>query len=126
MRFRAPRLTSWLQSAPTPVFVAVATFAAFGAYFCMYAFRRPFAAAEFEGQHFFGGEITLKTAFVVSQILGYTVSKYIGIKVCPEVTPGRRAGMLVVLILLGEAALVLFAILPAHLKVVAMFCNGLP
>ncbi len=68
----------------------------------------------------------MKTAFVVSQILGYTASKYIGIKVCPEVRPGRRAGMLVLLILLAEVSLILFALLPRDFKVVAMFCNGLP
>src|SRR5215472_10995642 len=126
MSLRAPRLTNVLARAPKPVFVAQAIFAAFGTYFCMYAFRRPFAAAQFDGQYFLGGDIALKTAFVVSQILGYTASKYIGIKVCPEVQPGRRAGMLILLILLAEASLILFAILPRDLKVVAMFCNGLP
>jgi phosphonate degradation associated HDIG domain protein len=126
MSLRAPRLTNLLATAPKPVFIAQAIFAAFGTYFCMYAFRRPFAAAQFDGQHFLGGDIALKTAFVVSQILGYTASKYIGIKVCPEVRPGRRAGMLVLLILLAEVSLILFAILPRDLKVVAMFCNGLP
>jgi phosphonate degradation associated HDIG domain protein len=126
MSFRAPSLTNWLATAPKPVFVAYAIFAAFGTYFCMYAFRKPFAAAQFDGQHFLGGDIGLKTAFVVSQMLGYTASKYIGIKVCPEVRPGRRAGMLVLLILFAEASLILFAILPPDLKVVAMFGNGLP
>src|SRR5262249_48967486 len=58
--------------------------------------------------------------------LGYTVSKYVGIKICPEAESGRRAGMLVFLILCAEAALALFAILPPNLKVVAIFCNGLP
>ncbi len=98
MSLHAPPLTNWLARAPKPVFIAHATFAAFGTYFCMYAFRKPFAAAQFDGQHFLGGDIALKTAFVVSQILGYTASKYIGIKVYPEVRPGRRAVMLVPLI----------------------------
>jgi phosphonate degradation associated HDIG domain protein len=126
MSLRALRLTTWLATAPKPVFIAYAIIAAFGTYFCMYAFRRPFAAAQFDGQYFLGGDVALKTAFVVSQVLGYTASKYIGIKVCPEVRPGRRSGMLVVLILCAEAALILFAVLPPDLKVLAMFCNGLP
>ncbi len=120
------RLTKWLETAPKPVFVLYAMTAAFATYFCMYAFRKPFAAARFDGQHFMGGEVSLKTAFVVSQLLGYTLSKYIGIKVCPEVRPGRRAGMLVLLILAAELALVGFAVLPPNLKVIAIFCNGLP
>jgi phosphonate degradation associated HDIG domain protein len=126
MNLRATRLTKWLATAPKPVFIAYAIAAAFATYFCMYAFRKPFAAARFDGQRFMGGEIALKTALVVSQILGYTASKYIGIKVCPEVRPGRRAAMLVSLILCALAALVLFAVLPGDLKVVAIFCNGLP
>jgi phosphonate degradation associated HDIG domain protein len=119
-------LTNKVAAAPRPVFVAYAMAAAFATYFCMYAFRKPFAAARFDGEHFLGSEVALKTAFVVSQILGYTVSKYVGIKVCPEVRPGRRAGMLVLLVLAAEAALVLFAVLPRDLKVVAIFGNGLP
>ena len=126
MDFCAQRLRNKLAAAPKPVFIAYAIATAFATYFCMYAFRKPFAVARFEGEQFLGGNIALKTAFVVSQILGYTVSKYIGIKVCPEVRPGRRASMLVLLILAAEAALVLFAILPRDLKVVAIFCNGLP
>jgi phosphonate degradation associated HDIG domain protein len=92
----------------------------------MYAFRKPFAAARFEDLHFLRTDISLKTAFVVSQLLGYTLSKYIGIKVCPEVRPGQRAAMLVFLILAAELALVSFAVLPKDLKVLAIFCNGLP
>jgi phosphonate degradation associated HDIG domain protein len=126
MNLRAQWLTAKLATAPKPVFVSYAMAAAFATYFCMYAFRKPFAAARFDGEYFLGGEIALKTAFVVSQILGYTVSKYIGIKVCPEVRPGRRAMMLVLLVVSAEAALVLFAVLPRDLKVVAIFCNGLP
>src|SRR4051812_18792257 len=121
-----PRLTDWLARAPKPVFVLYATAAAFSTYFCMYAFRKPFAAARFEGEHFLGSEVGLKTAFVVSQLLGYTISKYIGIKVCPEVRPNRRAALLVVLILIAELALVGFAVLPPNWKVIAIFCNGLP
>jgi phosphonate degradation associated HDIG domain protein len=126
MRMHSQRLTRWLATCPKPVFVGYAIAAAFSTYFCMYAFRKPFTAARFDGQQFLGGEIGLKTAFVVSQILGYTVSKYIGIKVCPEIRPSRRAGMIMLLILAAEAALVLFAVLPTDFKVVAIFCNGLP
>jgi phosphonate degradation associated HDIG domain protein len=126
LNLRASRLTNWLGAAPRPIFIGYAIFAAFGTYFCMYAFRKPFAAAKFEGEHFLGGDVTLKTAFVVSQILGYTTSKYLGIKICPEVRAGRRAGMLILLILCAEVSLIFFAILPANFKVVAIFCNGLP
>jgi hypothetical protein len=113
-----------LERAPGPVFVAVAIGAAFSAYFCMYAFRKPFAAATFAGEGF--GGVALKTSFVISQIVGYALSKFVGIKVCSEVSRGRRAAYLVLFVLWAEAALVLFAVAPPALKVAAMFLNGLP
>lgn len=97
---------------------------AFGTYFCMYAFRKPFAAASFEGDALFG--LDLKTAYVIAQILGYTASKFIGIRVVTELSRAGRLPLLVGLIVAAEAALVLFAVLPTPYKVFALFLNGLP
>jgi hypothetical protein len=119
-------LTSRLESGPAWRFTFVAGTAAFATYFAMYAFRRPFAAAEFSGLYLASSGIQLKTAFVISQLVGYALSKYVGIKVCSEVTRRRRGAMLVWLVLAAEAALILFAVLPADLKALAMFLNGLP
>ena len=120
------RLTSYLEKAPSGVFVVFAIFAAFSTYFCMYAFRKPFAAATFDGQHFLGGGIELKTAIVISQILGYALSKYIGMKFVSEISAARRAIMLVGLVLVAELALLVYGVVPANGKVVAIFFNGLP
>src|SRR5256714_6656282 len=120
------RLTSWLEKAPAPVFAAYAVLAAFSTYFCMYAFRKPFAAAKFDGEFFLSTTVELKTAIVISQIIGYALSKYIGIKVCSEATPARRAITLVVLILWAELALLAYGLVPNDLKVIAIFFNGLP
>lgn len=92
----------------------------------MYAFRKPFSAAEYEGLKLFDTELELKTVFVVSQIVGYAISKVIGIKVCSEVTRNQRTRMLLAMIFLAQFALLCFAVLPNDLKVVAIFCNGLP
>lgn len=120
------RLTRRLAAAPPGVLTLYAMVAAFATYFCMYAFRKPFAAASFKDMTWLGSQIDLKTAFVISQILGYTLSKYIGIKLCSEVTRRARAGFLLALIIAAEAALLLFAVLPANLKVLGIFLNGLP
>ncbi|UCE63711.1 MAG: hypothetical protein JSU59_00695, partial [Nitrospirota bacterium] len=117
-------LTKWLESAPSIIFVFYAIFFAFTTYFTMYAFRKPFAASAYSG-HEFGG-VTLKAALVISQILGYALSKYIGIKVCSEVHRKNRLFTLVWLIVLAEASLILFAILPVNMKIFAIFFNGLP
>ena len=108
------------------IFTAVAGLAGFAAYFSMYAFRKPFSAASFAvvpGWHF---ALDYKIALVLAQVLGYAVSKMIGIKVISELNPARRASAIVALILLAGVALLLFAAIPAPWNVVAMFFNGLP
>ena len=120
------RLTVLLANAPGSVFALFVIFASFSTYFCMYAFRKPFSAAGYDGLVFLGTTIDLKTALVISQIIGYVLSKVIGIKICSEVTRGRRALALVILIGIAQLSLLLFALLPNDLKVLAIFFNGLP
>ena len=120
------RLTVLLANAPGSVFALFVIFASFSTYFCMYAFRKPFSAAGYDGLVFLDTTIDLKTALVISQIIGYVLSKVIGIKICSEVTRGRRALALVTLIGIAQLSLLLFAVLPNDLKVLAIFFNGLP
>jgi hypothetical protein len=117
-------VTKWLGLAPSAIFVFYAIFFAFTTYFTMYAFRKPFAAASYSG-HEFGG-FNLKAALVISQILGYALSKYVGIKICSEILRSYRLYALVILIIFAEVSLILFAIVPIHLKVFTIFLNGLP
>lgn len=98
--------------------------AAFGTYFCMYAFRKPFTAAGYH-DHAIAG-IGFKAVLVIAQVLGYTASKFIGIKVVAEIHPRRRAALLMMLIAAAEIALVLFGITPPPYNLVWLFCNGLP
>jgi hypothetical protein len=98
--------------------------AAFGTYFCMYGFRKPFTAAAFTGGTVWG--IGEKTVLVTAQVLGYTVSKFIGIRVIAEMPPHRRAGGILVLIGVAEASLALFAVAPWPWHVACLFLNGLP
>jgi hypothetical protein len=119
-------LSRWLARAPAPVFILYAVAVAFSTYFCMYAFRKPFAAATFHGLSLFGSGIELKTALVVSQIIGYALSKFIGIKVCSEAGGATRAKLLVWLIVWAEGALILFAIAPPNWRIIPIFFNGLP
>jgi hypothetical protein len=97
--------------------------AAFGAYACMYGFRKPFTAATFVNEPFHAG---FKTWLVLAQVLGYTLSKFIGIKVIAEMSPNRRAGVLLGLIVAALAALFLFGVVPPPLNLVCLFLNGLP
>jgi hypothetical protein len=117
-------LQRWLARASTPAFASVAIGAAFTAYFAMYAVRKPFAAASFADAAVWG--VQLKIALVLGQVLGYALSKFLGIKFVSEIPPARRPLALVVLLVTAELALVAFAVLPPGGQVVAMFCNGLP
>lgn len=102
----------------------IAAAAAFAAYFCMYAFRKPFTAATYEGQVIWG--LGFKSVLVLSQLLGYTLSKFVGIKIVSEMKNDRRAWAIIILIGIAELSLVGFAFLPMPLKVVMIFLNGLP
>lgn len=90
----------------------------------MYGFRKPFTAADFAGTTVWSFDF--KTVLVISQVLGYMLSKFIGIKVISEARPRRRATMIFALIGLAEAALVLFGLVPRPWNGVLLFFNGLP
>jgi hypothetical protein len=124
------RVESWLRRASTAGFSAYAIGAAFTAYFAMYAVRKPFAAATFADQELSLpaglGDVELKIALVLGQVLGYALSKFLGIKFVSEIRPSRRPLALVALIGIAELALLAFAVLPPAGQVVAMFFNGLP
>ena len=79
---------AWLEKQNDSVFTLYASLATFSAYFCMYAFRKPFAAGQFSGLEYFG--MDFKTILVIAQLIGYALSKGIGIKVIAEVTRARR------------------------------------
>lgn len=101
-----------------------AVIAAFGTYFCMYAFRKPFTAATYEDVFVAG--FAFKVVLVTSQTLGYMLSKFIGIKVISEMPPERRAMGILALIAVAEVALVLFGLTPRPWNAACLFLNGLP
>ncbi len=102
----------------------IAAAAAFATYFCMYAFRKPFTAATLEDQELWG--LGLKSVLVLSQLAGYMLSKFIGIKIISEMPRRRRAVALVAMIGIAELALVGYAWVPVPMKPVCLFLNGLP
>ena len=61
-------LTRWLTTAPDWLFASYGIAASFSTYFCMYAFRKPFAAATYSELDTFVG-VDLKTALVISRVL---------------------------------------------------------
>jgi hypothetical protein len=118
-------LRSWLERSSPAILGFYAAGAAFSTYFCMYAYRKPFAVATFPGElELFGLSISLKIAFVVSQVLGYTASKFAGIRVISELPRERRAVALVAAIAIAELSLVGFGMAAPLPAAAFLFVNG--
>jgi len=118
------RITRRLERASPAAFSLYAAIASFGAYFCMYAYRRPFAVGTYAGPSFLLG-LDPKTTFLIAQVIGYAASKFLGIKVISELPAHRRALGLAATIAMAEIALVLFAVLPPGFAAIALCLNGL-
>ncbi len=90
----------------------------------MYAFRKPISAGTFEDITIWG--LAYKPVLIAAQVIGYTLSKFIGIKIISEITASRRAVAILFLIGIAEGALLLFAVTPPPFNCIMLFFNGLP
>lgn len=97
--------------------------ASFVLYFCMYAFRKPFSVATFEGLQVLG--IDYKILLILTQVVGYMSAKFIGIKIVSSLRPSKRAFYLVAMILTAEVSLVLFGLVTKPYNISLFFFNGL-
>ena len=119
-----PKIQNWLTNTSPALFSLYTSFAAFSTYSCMYAFRKPFAVATFQDLSFWG--IDYKILLITAQVLGYTLSKFIGIKVVSEMSGKKRGISIVLLISTAALALLGFAITPSPYNIIFLFLNGLP
>lgn len=92
-------------------------------YSLVYALRKPYTAAGFDGLEIFG--VDYKVAVTVTQIVGYLIAKFAGIKVISELRRNRRLGFIVAMGLVAELALLCFGMIPRPWNMLAMFFNGL-
>lgn len=104
--------------------VAWMAIAVFTTYVCMYAYRKPLSAATFDNLQLLG--YSYKVIVVVTQVLGYLTSKFIGIKIISELKPNQRIWLLLGLIFTALTALFLFGITPYPYSFIWIFFNGLP
>lgn len=103
------------------LYAAVVTFLT---YAVVYAFRKPFTAGTFEGLHFLG--ISYKVCLVISQAIGYTLSKFYGIKFIAELKRLGRWKIILLLISIAWIALFFFAVVPAPYNILFLLINGFP
>lgn len=118
-------ITERLARTPGILLSAYAIVAAFSTYSCMYAFRKPFTATGYEDVADMWG-LKFKSAIVIAQVIGYTLSKFIGIKVVSEMGRSRRGLAILMLIGISELALVGFGLVPVDYKFLFLFLNGIP
>ena len=105
-------------------YLFLAMLGAFMTYFSMYAFRKPFTAGVYDGLQLWG--LDYKILIVIAQVLGYTCSKFIGIKVISELRPETRVKSILILIGIAWVALLLFAWIPYPYNWWCLFLNGIP
>ena len=98
--------------------------AAFGCYFCVYGFRKPFTAGTYEEQFFMG--IHWKSILISSQIAGYMLSKWCGIFFVSSITWEKRARAIIISIVIAELALLGFGLVPKPYTLIFLLLNGLP
>lgn len=103
------------------LYAALVTFLA---YTSVYAFRKPFTVATFDGIEYWN--IPYQSLLIIAQGIGYMLSKFYGIKFIAELNRYGRWKTMVVLILISWLALLGFALTPAPYGIIFLLINGFP
>lgn len=101
-----------------------ASVTAFFTYMCFYPFRRAYTAATYEDLAFFG--VNFKILIITAQVLGFAVSKGLGIKYVSEMLPQNRSRNLLIMISLSWICYLFFALTPAPYNLFFIFLASLP
>lgn len=107
--------------------LSIALFAAlvsFSAYTCIFSYRKAFSVAAFQGHTVFG--IDYKIVLVITQVFGYMLSKFYGIRFIAELKRIGRGKLILLLVGISWASWLVFALLPAPYNFWCLFFNGFP
>lgn len=94
-------------------------------YACVYAFRKPFTIGLYQNEPKIFG-IDYKNILVIAQVLGYTISKFCGIKYISELKHIGRGWAILILMTASWIPLLLFPLVSSPWNVLFLFLNGLP
>ena len=117
-------LTRHLEKSQQVVFIAFAATSAFCLYTCIFALRKAFGVATYEGMAVAG--LGFKSWMVILQVVGYMISKFIGIKVVSELAASSRARGILIMVSVATLSWLLFAVTPHPWNLGWLFFNGLP
>jgi MFS family permease len=93
------------------------------AYFLVYALRKAFTASTFDGLQLFG--MDYKVVLSVTQIIGYLLSKFSGIKIVSELKRSQRLSAIIISVSCAELSLLLFGLIPFPYNFICLFFNGI-
>ena len=117
-------ITRWLSRTNGFWFSLYTAAAAFCLYTCIFALRKTFGVATYENQAVWG--VDFKVWMVIFQVVGYMLSKFIGIKVVSELGAHARAKGILLMVSVASVAWLFFAITPSPYSLIFLFFNGLP
>ncbi|WP_231459012.1 MULTISPECIES: DUF5690 family protein [unclassified Pedobacter] len=109
------------QQFKTGLYAAVVVFLA---YTMIFGFRKSFTVATFDGLTIAG--YGYKTVLVITQMLGYLLAKFYGIKFISELKRTGRGKIIIVLTGISWLSWLFFAITPIPYNVIFLFVNGFP
>jgi hypothetical protein len=117
-------ISNKLKTTNSVWFTIYASVTAFCLYTCIYAFRKTYSVATFEGLVYWN--VSYKVWLVIFQVFGYGLSKFIGIKVIAELKAHSRATGILLMIGIAGVSWLLFAIVPRPYNIIFLFTNGFP
>ena len=120
----ASPITQWLSRTNGFAFSLYTAFAAFCLYTCIFALRKTFGVATYENNAVAG--VDFKVWMVIFQLIGYMLSKFIGIKVVSELGAHARAKGILIMVSVASLSWLFFAITPTPYNLIFLFFNGLP
>ncbi len=97
---------------------------AFCLYTCIYAFRKSFTAATFDGLAYAG--TSYKVWLVIFQIVGYGMAKFFGIRYIAELKANARTRGILLMVVISGLSWLFFALVPPPYNIVFLFMNGFP
>jgi len=118
------KITSWLEQTNGLWFTLYVSITAFCLYTCIFALRKTFGVATYENMSVWGADF--KVWMVIFQVLGYMLSKFIGIKVVSELGANARAKGILLMVSIASLSWLFFAITPTPYNLIFLFFNGLP
>ncbi|HAC22410.1 MAG TPA: hypothetical protein DCF91_10015, partial [Porphyromonadaceae bacterium] len=105
------------------LFILWAGGAALLSYSLVYALRKPYTASTYAGLDILGFDY--KTIVTITQIIGYLIAKFIGIKLISELKKENRFKFILTSVTAAQLSLVAYGLIPAPYNIAAMFFNGL-